>query len=79
MIVTVTVKCPQLAAGSQVIVEGDRNPASEGTTVTFSCPPGLTLTGLSTSTCMENGEWEPDINGSMCKGELANQMLNANE
>ena len=31
-----------------------------GTSVSYSCPPGLTLTGANTSTCIGNGEWEPD-------------------
>ena len=41
-------------------VHGNLYPAVEGTSVTFSCPPGLVLTGPNTSTCMRNGEWEPD-------------------
>ena len=32
----------------------------EATTITLSCPPGSILTGSNTSTCMDNGEWEPD-------------------
>ena len=26
----------------------------------FHCPPGLALNGPESSTCMGNGEWEPD-------------------
>ena len=69
-----TVKCPQLASVSPIRVEGDRNPVIEGTIVTFSCPPGLILTGSNTSTCTENGEWKPDIKGTECKGELDNRL-----
>ena len=44
-------------------------PAMEGTTVTFQCQcPELVLTGPNTSTCMENGEWEPDPREVECKG-----------
>ena len=40
----------------------------EGTVLNFSCPPGLVLSGPNTTTCMENGEWEPDPRQTMCKG-----------
>ena len=43
-------------------------PAIEGTIATFSCPAELVLTGPNTTTCMENGEWEPDLKETMCKG-----------
>ena len=36
------------------------HPGVEGSIATFSCPPGLVLIGPNTSTCMKNGEWEPD-------------------
>ena len=32
----------------------------EGTTISFSCPPGLVLIGPNSATCTEDGEWEPD-------------------
>ena len=38
----------------------------EGTSIMFSCPPGLVLNGSDTSTCMENGKWEPDPSGLVC-------------
>ena len=40
-----------------------------GSTVTFSCPPGLVLIGLNSATCTENGEWEPDLSELMCTGK----------
>ena len=49
-----------------ISVHGDMNPAVEGTNVTFTCPPGLMLTGLNTSTCMRDGEWEPDPQHLKC-------------
>ena len=44
------------------------SPPLLGTVANFSCPPGLRLTGPSTATCMENGEWEPDPRKAECKG-----------
>ena len=38
----------------------------KGSTITFSCPPELKLTGPSSATCMDNGEWEPDLSMLMC-------------
>ena len=40
----------------------------EGVSVTFSCSPGLMLSGPNASTCMRNGEWEPDPRDVECKG-----------
>ena len=42
--------------------------ALEGTNITFNCRPGLALTGPNLSTCMGNGEWEPDPREVRCKG-----------
>ena len=62
------VRCPEVMITSSVRVTEYSDPALEGTTVIFSCPTGLTLSGSSSSTCMENGEWEPDLNQTKCKG-----------
>ena len=43
-------------------------PALEGATVTFGCAPQYILMGPNTTTCMENGEWEPDPSEVECKG-----------
>ena len=50
---------------------GFSDPAIQGTNITFTCPPGLVLTGPDTSTCMGNGEWEPDLWNLRSKGKLA--------
>ena len=63
-------KCPRPASDGPVIVEGYRYPAIEGMTITFRCPTGLILTGSNASTCIGNGEWEPNLKGTMCNGEL---------
>ena len=39
-------------------VEGYGDLPVEGSTVRFSCPPGLSLTEHNSATCTENGEWE---------------------
>ena len=44
-------------------------PALEGTIIMFSCAYGLELIGSTISTCMGNGEWEPDPGNIECKGE----------
>ena len=53
------------------LVENDRAVVQAGTTVAISCPDGLTPIGPNASTCMENGEWEPDLREVKCKGESA--------
>ena len=43
-----------------------------GSNISFGCPPGLVLTGPNSSTCLGNGEWEPDPRDVRCKGECDN-------
>ena len=50
-------------------IHDDPYPALEGTTVTFNCLDGLVITGPNTSTCMRNGDWEPDPQNLKCLGE----------
>ena len=45
---------------SSVEYSGNTNPSLEGSTVNFTCPPRFALVGPNMSTCMGNGEWEPD-------------------
>ena len=56
---------------SQVKVVGYSSPAIESAVILLSCPPGHKLTGSNstTSTCMGNGEWEPDLREVECKGK----------
>ena len=44
----------------------------EGSTIRFSCPPGLELTGPDSATCTEYGEWEPDPSGLTCNVSESN-------
>ena len=46
------------------------DPALEGQNITFSCPPGQTLNGSNSSTCMGNGEWEQDPREVECTGSV---------
>ena len=43
-------------------------PAMEGLTILLDCSPGLVLTGPDSSTCVRNGQWEPDPSLVKCKG-----------
>ena len=49
-----------------VMVWGYEEPSLEGNSVTFACPAGLVPTGSYSSTCMRNGEWEPDPREVTC-------------
>ena len=61
---------PLKLAHIDVIVVGYNDPALGGETVTFICPPGLVHIGPTTSTCMRNGEWEPDPGEVECTGGM---------
>ena len=56
--------------GERLVIVEYSHPAIEGTNVSFSCPPGLVLTGPSASKCMGNGEWEPDPSQIKCNGKV---------
>ena len=47
-------------------------PITEGTSVQFSCSKDLELiqTGPNATTCMSNGQWEPDPRAVECKSNL---------
>jgi hypothetical protein len=47
------------------------DPALEGQAIIFICPLGQTLNGSNSSTCMGNGEWEPDPGEVECIGTPA--------
>ena len=71
----VTAVCDSLqvegsTGSTSVRITGSTYPALEGTSITFHCSPGLTLIGPVSSTCMGNGEWEPDPRKVECKGNI---------
>ena len=53
-----------------VMALGYSDPALEGSSVDLKCPPGLTLIGPNVSTCIGNGEWEPDLGEVECQGKI---------
>ena len=55
---------------------GYRDPAVEGSEVTFDCSSGLVMSGPNSSTCMENGRWEPDPREVECKSESYVSIIN---
>ena len=42
-------------------------PVMEGSNVSFSCHSEFILSGPNSSTCMRNGEWEPDPRKVECR------------
>ena len=47
-----------------------------GTTVSFNCSqPREVLLGSNSTTCMDNGRWEPDPSQIMCKGIKIQERL----
>ena len=76
----ITVGCaslPQTAVNSSIRISGLPTSTAEGTNVIFTCPPGLVLSGPNVSTCIENGEWEPDPQELTCKGYHSNFFWHA--
>ena len=61
---------------SSVVIVGysDTTPSLEGNTINYTCYPGVKLTGPNMSTCMENGNWEPDPGNVSCIGEFMNAL-----
>ena len=65
-------KCsnPLKLVHSDVIIVGYEDPALEGANIIFICPIEAILSGPNSSTCMGNGEWEPDPRVVNCTSEL---------
>ena len=55
---------------TNALAVGYVDPALEGQTIIFICPPGQTLNGSNSSICMGNGEWEPDPGEVECISEM---------
>ena len=49
----------------------DTDPPVKETNATLNCLPGLVLRGPYISTCMGNGEWEPDPREVECLGKVS--------
>ena len=68
----IIVKCEDLLhqLGLDIRLNGYSDPALEGTSVTLECTsPNLVHMGPNITTCMGNGEWEPDPRDVKCVGE----------
>ena len=72
-VICCTVKCghplllPMIDDSLRVSLDSD--PAHVGTDATYSCLPEQMLSGPIMSTCVENGEWEPDPREVDCIGK----------
>ena len=57
----IAVKCTNPMELTNALAVGYEDPAAlEGQIITFTCAPGQVLNGSNISTCMGNGNWEPD-------------------
>jgi hypothetical protein len=63
-------KCSDPMELTNALALGYVDPALEGQTIMFVCLPGQTLNGSNSSTCMGNGEWEPDPGEMECTGSI---------
>ena len=76
-------KCghPELVSNDSVpkVVGCDDIIPVEGTTIKFSCPPGLVIIGPNSASCMKNGEWEPDPSGVTCNDSKGKSILNLHQ
>jgi hypothetical protein len=73
-----TAKCANVLyqAHDNIRVIGYSDPALEGSSVTLECiSPHLVHMGPNITTCMENGEWEPDPREVNCIGEIVRSSL----
>ena len=55
---------------TNALAVGYADPALEGQTITFTCPPGQILNESNSSTCRGNREWEPDPSEIECTGGM---------
>ena len=57
----------------------DPRPALEGVTVNFTCAPGMILTGPNSTTCTENGLWDPDPRDTQCRSRSPGINIRVND
>jgi hypothetical protein len=54
---------------------GYDDPALNGESIMFACASGLKLGGPNSSTCMGNGEWEPDPGKVNCTVQVTDPVI----
>ena len=60
---------PQGTTDDSLVILGYTFPALKGNSIQFSCASGIQVSGVNSSTCTENGEWDPDLSEVKCKGK----------
>ena len=71
MILFLTDRCSDPLELTNAIAVVYVDPALEGQNIIiFTCPPGQTLNGSNSSTCIGNGKWEPDPGEVECTGGI---------
>ena len=62
-------KCSDPMELTNAVAVDYEDPALDGQNITFTCASSQILSGPNTSTCMGNGEWEPDPREIECTGD----------
>lgn len=52
----------------RAVIVNTEGPLIGGIMISYSCSIGQTISGPNTSTCMDNGQWEPDPMDTSCAG-----------
>ena len=64
--IIITGKCDLPILREVVISVNTEGPLIGGSTISYSCSTGQTISGPNTSICTDNGHWEPDPMGTSC-------------
>ena len=52
----------------RAVIVNTESPLIGGSMISYSCSTGQTISGPNTSTCLDNGQWEPDPMDTLCAG-----------
>ena len=69
--ISILAKCGHLGIDRNdlLTITGYREPALAGANVSFDCLPGSIFAGPTSSSCTEDGLWDPDPRRVVCQGE----------